>query len=225
MHFEVLVEGQSDLTALSILMSKIVGEYDNPHTWMIHKHRGIGRLPDNLTATLNLNDRTLLHNLPSKLRAYGKAMGDQEVVVLLADLDDRDDCVAFKNELFSAMDSCEKKPHFLVRVAVEEVEAWYLGDQDAIKEAYRDYNQTGLDNYIQDSQCGTWEILAEVIHPGGLSALQSYGKRSVRVLEEKRKWAAAIAPKMNVEQNSSPSFCCFRNGLRKLASPPPPIMG
>ena len=33
MHFEILVEGQADLTALSILMPNIVGKYDHPHTW------------------------------------------------------------------------------------------------------------------------------------------------------------------------------------------------
>ncbi|MCP4345221.1 MAG: DUF4276 family protein [Desulfobacterales bacterium] len=217
MHFEILVEGQAELTALSILMSKIVGEYNRPHTWKIHRHQGIGRLPDDLSVIPNRHDRTLLHNLPSRLRAYGNSMEEQEIVVLLLDFDDREDCVAFKNELLSVLNSCEQKPVFLVRIAIEELEAWYMGDQYAIREACQQYNEEAFAGYIQDSQCGTWEKLAEVIHPGGLRQLLNYGKRSVRILEEKRKWAAAIAPKMNVEENMSPSFCCFRDGLRRWA--------
>jgi hypothetical protein len=89
MHFEFLVEGQTELTALSILMRQILGEYDDRHTWRIHKHRGIGRLPDNPTAKPNKCDQSLLHNLPSKLRAYGAEKRDDLVVVVLVDLDNR----------------------------------------------------------------------------------------------------------------------------------------
>jgi len=67
MHFEILVEGQTELTALSILTPRILGEYNDPHTWKIHKHRGIGRLPDDLSMAPNRFDQTLLHNLPSWL--------------------------------------------------------------------------------------------------------------------------------------------------------------
>ncbi|MDM8535363.1 DUF4276 family protein [Desulfobacterales bacterium HSG17] len=218
MHFEILVEGQAELTALSILMSKILGEYNQPHTWNIHKHRGIGKLPEDIEAAPKSYDRTLLHNLPSKLRAYGNSMGEYEIVILLVDLDNRKDCIAFKNELHSVLDICEQKPNFMIRIAIEELEAWYFGDQNAIVKAFQNYNEKAFKDYIQDSQCGTWEKLAEVIHPGGLKALEDYGRRSVRILGEKRKWAALIAPNMNVEENKSQSFCCFRDGIRKLAS-------
>lgn len=221
MHFEILVEGQAELTALSILMSQILGEYNDPHTWKIHKHRGIGRLPDDLSISPNEWDRTLLHNLPSKLRAYGNKMGDHEAVVILVDLDDRADCVAFKNELTSVLNACENRPKFLVRIAIEELEAWYFGDKEAIKNACAPFTESAFEKYTQDSPCGTWEKLAEVIHPGGIKELRKHGKRSVRILEEKRKWAALIAPKMNVEKNKSPSFCCFRDGLRRWADPDP----
>ncbi len=52
MHFEILVEGQAELIAFSILLQKIIGEYGSPHTWKIHKHRGIGRIPDDPVASL-----------------------------------------------------------------------------------------------------------------------------------------------------------------------------
>jgi len=166
MHFEILVEGQCELTALSSLMSGILGEYEQPHTWLIHKHQGIGKLPEPMQASPNRNDRTLLHNLPSKLSAYGR------------DLDDREDCIAFKNELESVLESCENKPAVLFRIAIEELEAWYFGDQNAILAAYTDANSNILASYIQDEQCGTWEKLAEAVYPGGYNQLIMHGKRS-----------------------------------------------
>ncbi len=213
MHFEILVEGQVELTTLSILMEQILGEYNNPHTWKIHKHRGIGKLPDNPTMPPNKKDNSLLHNLPSKLRAYGKEGRDNLVVVTLVDLDNRN-CIHFKQELIRLLQYCSPKPNALFRIAIEEIEAWFLGDLPALKSAYPNAKQAILDKYTQDAQCCTWEALAEAIYPGGLKALEQYGKRSIKILSQKVEWAKKIAPKMNVENNLSPSFCCFRDGLR-----------
>jgi hypothetical protein len=218
MHFEILVEGQTELTSLSILMQKILGEYGYPHTWKIHKHRGIGKIPENPEAKPNRHDQTLLHNLPSKLRAYGDEGRDDVVVVVLVDLDDRDDCIAFKNTLSGLLDYCHQKPRALFRIAIEELEAWFLGDQQAIKNAYPEVKQPILDAYIQDSQCGTWEKLAEAVYPGGLAALGQHGKRSVKILEQKRIWAKEICPSIDVETNQSPSFRAFRDGIRRMAA-------
>jgi hypothetical protein len=220
MHFEILVEGQSELTALSILMRKIIGEYNDPHTWKIHKHRGIGQIPDNPAEQPNKNDQTLLHNLAAKLRAYSKEDDSDLIVVVLVDLDDRENCIAFKNELVALLDFCDKKPRVLFRIAIEELEAWYLGDFAALKLAYPDMKQDIFDTYVQDSQISTWETFAEMVHPSGLNALITKGKRSNFVLEEKVNWAKNICPHLNVEQNQSPSFCCFRNGLRRIIISP-----
>lgn len=217
MRFEILVEGQSELTALSILMNDIVGEYGEPHTWKIHKHQGIGGIPENPASLPNRNDRTLLHNLPAKLRAYGNEEDESLVVVVLVDLDDRQSCIDFKNQLLALLNYCDKKPNVLFRIAIEELEAWYLGDAEALRKAYPDARHEKLADYIQDSQEGTWEMLAEIVHPGGLSELLAKGKRSPLVREEKVKWAKTITPHMDVEQNQSPSFSCFRDGLRRAS--------
>jgi hypothetical protein len=217
MHFEILVEGQSEVTALSILMSKIIGEYKSPHTWKIHKHQGIGKIPDNPAERPNIKDKSLLHNLTAKLRAYGAEDNPNLVVVVLVDLDDKVDCVAFKSELVALLGYCDKKPRSLFRIAIEELEAWYLGDLVALKFAYPDIKQDIFDNYVQDSQSGTWEILAEAVYPGGLNALHAKGKRSSLVLQEKVNWTKNICPHLNVEENQSLSFCYFRDGLRRMA--------
>lgn len=218
MHFEFLVEGQAELTALSILLPKILGDYKRPHTWKIHKHRGIGRIPDNPGSPPDPRDPTLLHNLPSKLRAYGNAEDPDLVVVVLVDLDDRPNCVTFKNELRNLLNYCLQKPSYLVRIAIEELEAWFLGDPVAIKQAYPQVKQSILNEYVQDSQCGTWERLADAIYPGGLQALGKYGKRSVRILEQKRIWASKICPFIDEQNNQSPSFQAFRDGVKKMTS-------
>jgi DNA-binding Lrp family transcriptional regulator len=217
MHFEILVEGQTELTVLSTLMRKILGEYKNPHTWNIHKHRGIGRLPEELSAITNRNDQTLLHNLPSKLRAYGDSMKDDEAVVVLVDLDDREDCKEFKKELEKTLKVCPKKPTTLFRIAIEELEAWFLGDQPAILKAFPEARTEVINAYKQDSQCGTWEVLANAIEPETLKELQKQGRRSWRILDRKKKWAVKISRHMDVEGNQSPSFRAFRDGIRKIA--------
>ncbi len=216
MHFEILVEGQSELTTLSIIMSKIVGDFNQPHTWKIHKHRGIGKLPSDLNGIVNVNDRTLMHNFPSKLRAYGKSMTDNEVVVILVDLDNRQNCSLFKSELLSVLELCENKPKLLVRIAIEELEAWFLGDKNAILKSFPNAKTHLIDTYTQDSQCGTWEFLSKVIYNPSFQKLLATNKRSQLVIEEKVKWARMIAPNMNVEENLSPSFICFRDGLRRF---------
>lgn len=166
MHFEVLVEGQAELTALSVLMPKILGEFNKPHSWRIHKHRGIGSIPGDTNATPDKGNQTLLHNLPSKLRAYGKEGREDVVVVVLVDLDDRKDCVAFKKTLTGLLSLCPQKPRALFRIAVEELEAWFLGDRQAIEKAYPGVKKHVLEHYVQDSQCGTWEKLAVAASPG-----------------------------------------------------------
>ena len=216
MHFEILVEGHTELIALSTLMRKIIGEYGNPHTWRIHKHRGIGSIPENPENKPDKRNQTLLHNLPSKLRGYGRAMTTEEAVVVLVDLD-RNDCNAFKNKLTNLLTYCNTPPNTLFRIAIEELEAWYFGDPAALKAAYPDLKNSVLSSYLQDSQCGTWEKLADAIYTGGLKSLLSHGKRSIQILEQKCIWAKDIAPQMNVEINSSPSFCCFRDGIRRMA--------
>lgn len=218
MNFEILVEGQCEKTVLSILMEKIVGPFKKPHTWKIHEHQGVGKLPVDPKSPTNKKDRTLLHNLPRRLQGYGKEEKPDDVIVVLVDLDDRKDCRAFKNELVALLMTCDPKPRCLFRIAIEELEAWFLGDREALKEAFPSASDQVLNTYIQDSQSGTWEKMAEALHPGGMAALVSKGKRSRVVLEQKIKWARKITPLMDVEKNISPSFVSFRDGLRKITT-------
>lgn len=209
MHFEILVEGQSDLTALSSgIIQNIVGEYNNPHTWKIHKHQGIGVANPNPKAPPNIKDRTLLHNLPSKLRAYGNSLTENQIVLVLIDLDNKT-LAERLDEFTTAMNTCNPAPRVIFSVAIEEMEAWFLGDVAAIQLAYPDARIELLDRYVQDSQCGTWETLAEIVYPGGYKNLAASGKRSIEILDQKWAWAKTISPYMRKENNVSPSFQYF----------------
>ncbi|MCV6589335.1 MAG: DUF4276 family protein [Marinobacterium sp.] len=210
MHFEILVEGQAELTALSILMPKILGEYENPHTWKIHKHRGIGRIPDDPMQTPNPKDTTLLHQLPAKLRAYSRAPNTNRAIIVLLDLDDKDIDV-FSQELRSLLALCDGEFEANFEFAIEELEAWYLGDRNALVTFNPDIRLSALTDYVQDSICGTWEMLAKADDPSVLSQK----KRGRHSLDKKKEWSKKIPPHMDVDSNQSPSFNNFVNCLRE----------
>jgi hypothetical protein len=104
----------------------------------------------------------------------------------------------------------------MFRLAIEEMEAWLLGDRPALHRAYPRAKKEILSRYQQDSVCGTWELLAEAIYPGGHGTIKKAGWPLPG--QVKHEWVTRIGPHMNVENNASPSFCKFRDGLRRLAT-------
>jgi hypothetical protein len=95
-------------------------------------------------------------------------------VIVVVDLDEKD-CKTFKQELLDVLNLCLVAPTTLFRIAIEEGEAWLLGDRNAVVTAYPKARINVLDNYDQDSICGTWELLADAIYPGGSIALRKAG--------------------------------------------------
>jgi hypothetical protein len=69
--------------------------------------------------------------------------------------------------------------------------------------------------YAQDSICGTWELLADALEPGGHRGLLRQGAHAPQ--QAKRRWARDIAPRVDPECNQSPSFQAFRTGVLRLA--------
>ena len=128
------MEDKSGSIALDHILEKILGANGSVHTWRIHPYRGIGRLPKNLRGVANPNNRLLLDNLPRVLRGYGKSLTGSSAVVVVVDADDRD-CMAFKQELVDVLNACYPRPRTLFRIAIEEGEAWLLGDRAAVKSA------------------------------------------------------------------------------------------
>ncbi len=214
MHFEVLVEDRSGSIALEHVLKKILGANNAVHSWRLHPYRGIGRVPKDLRSGKDPRKRLLLDRLPRILQGYGRSLGDvgPSAVLVVVDSDARD-CRAFKRELLDVLDACNPRPRTLFRIAVEESEAWLLGDRDAVKAAYPGARDSVLDRYVQDSRCGTWEVLADAIHPGGAASLGKWPASG----QAKCEWAEKIAPRMDVDHNRSRSFQVFRDGVRRLA--------
>ena len=217
MHFEILIEDQSGKNALKKLLPKIIGK---PHTWRIHHYKGIGRIPKNLRGTPDPNNQMLLNNLPKLLRGYGKTFATYTddcpaEVIFVSDLDSKD-LTDFLQELNEVLASCSPQPTTRFCIAIEEGEAWLLGDIQAIKAAYPKVKDNNLSSYHNDSICGTWEKLADAIYPGGSQKLSSYAWYVIGKV--KSEWAEKICPHMDVDSNLSPSFQHFRDRLRQSAS-------
>ena len=184
------------------------------HTYKIIPYKGIGRIPRNLRGTIDPQKRILLDRLPKLLRGYGKSFQDfPAAVVVVVDLDDKN-CLVFKQEMLDILDTCKPQPTTLFRIAIEESEAWLLGDRNAVKAAYPRAKEQILNAYEQDSICGTWEKLADAVYSGGSQKLQRLGWPHTGQI--KCEWANNIAPHLDVENNQSRSFQVFRDGIRNL---------
>lgn len=215
MHIEFLVEDSSGKTALQTLIPKII---DAGLEFRIHSYKGVGRLPQGLRDSTDPGKRILLDNLPRLLRGYGQAYAESgfpSCVVVVCDLDDKSKS-QFLQQLAQVASECNPllPAHFFF--AIEECEAWYLGDLTAIRSAYPQAKKSILEGYKQDSICGTWEVLADAVTKGGSKGLRKGGWHSIGA--EKHKWAMEIPCYMDIEVNRSPSFAEFRDGLRNLVS-------
>ena len=208
MHFVFLMEDQSSSKAMDILVPKLLGD---DITYRIHPYKGVGRIPKGLRPKSDARRRILLDQLPRLLRGYGKTP-NSGVIVVICDLDSKDK-KAFLSELQGLLELCNPKPSAVFCLAIEEFEAWYLGDLDAIRKAYPKAKAGLLNNYENDSICGTWELLADAICKGGHRELVKKGWHAVG--EQKHIWASTISPHMNVNSNVSPSFNEMYSQLKK----------
>jgi hypothetical protein len=162
----------------------------------------------------------LLRKLPSRLSAYhGISVEGPLRVVVLVD-QDNDDCHKLKNRLedasrkngLSTKTTANTGSHFLVlnRVVIEELEAWFLGDHDALVKAYPRISRKALHKPALKNPDliagGTWEALQRLLMKA------EYYRSGMPKIETARK----VATFMNPKTNSSQSFRVFRDGLTAL---------
>jgi len=199
MHFEFLMEDQSSARSMEILLPKLLG---SESSYKIRSYKGLGHLPKDLKPKSDANKRILLDQLPRLLRGYGK-VPNYGCIIIILDLDDRNK-KQFLSELNNALNTSNPKPDVYFCLAIEEFEAWYLGDLDAVRKAYPRAKDSILGSYINDSICNTWELLADAVCKGGHRALVKKGWQTVG--KQKSIWAQEISPNMIIEKNVSPSF-------------------
>ena len=214
MHFEILIEDESGKELLDIIVPKIISVPEN--SYKITFFKGLGYIPKDLHKEPDPKKKQLLNKLPAMLRAYGKwSMRKDLSVIIVVDCDTRD-CLTFKQELTEVLNSCNPKPVTFFRIAIEEIEAWLLGDKTAIEKAYPKMNKAEYARYKQDFPVGTWEKLADIT----LSvSLAKYLKKAAypEIGKQKFEWAQRIGKNMNINNNVSQSFNCFRKKLQELA--------
>lgn len=205
MHFIFLIEDQSGKHMLDGLKGKMLSKDDSCE---IHHYRGVGHLPANLVKG-SAKSQCLLDNLPRLLRGMRKAFKQcPHHFVVICDLD-RNQKADFLQKLEDVAVQCQVDAETSICLAIEEGEAWLLGDRQAVLEAYPDAKLAVLNKYVQDSICGTWEVLADAIYPGGRKELKKLNPGALKC-----EWAQRIAPKMDIERNVSPSFRHFVEQVR-----------
>lgn len=198
MIVHALVEGPSEKALLELWARRLLKD----HELRAYPHEGKGRFdPDHA----NPRKRGLLDQLPSKLRAFGKSLDSHsERVLVLVDADN-DSVSEMKLKLDRLIQRMAPAPLVIFRFAIEELEAFYLADQKALRAAFPNYNQKLARQYVPDSICGTWELFGDVIGDNGGNKVQ---------------WAQAMANVLTTrpEQSRSPSFRELCTGLRELVA-------
>lgn len=200
-RLEILVEEDSMEVVLRSIVPKIVGEL----AFEIYPYRG---KPD------------LLTKLPARLRAYRHWLPTGSRIVVIVDRDS-DDCLELKGALEGIAKEAGLKTrsqarasNFQVvnRIAVEELEAWYFGDWEAVREAFpRVPASVPAASRFRDPDAirgGTWEALERVLRSHG------YFAGGLRKLE----FASKVAPRMVPERNRSHSFQVLAQTFKELAS-------
>ncbi len=160
----------------------------------------------------------LLGNLGNRLKGYKNWLPDDWRIAVLVD-EDREDCRRLKRKLESdakaagliTKSNANGGPFAVLnRVAVEELEAWFLGDVDGLRAAYPGVSASlGNRENFRDPDAvkgGTWEALERVLQkaghfPGGLAKIEL---------------ARVMGSYVEPDRNRSRSFKCFMEGIAAL---------
>lgn len=159
----------------------------------------------------------LLKKLPNRLHGYSNWLPKDWRILVVMDRDN-DDCHELKQRLethaadaglttrTAARGGCYQ---IVNRLAIEELEAWYFGDWDAVMAAYP---KASADipkkaTYREpDAISQTWETFERVLQRAG------YFPSGLR----KREAARAVAAYWNPDANTSHSFGVFREVIREM---------
>ncbi len=220
MLIEILSEDKSGAVVVERLAERITENEGIECEVNVHPHRGCGSLPKDMTAKPPKFASSLLDLLPAQLRAYNKVYGGKDIILIIAmDSDDKDPQL-LRQEIYSCASKFAPDIRSVVGISTEEIEAWVLGDKDAIFDAYPDCNKKILDSYEQDSVCGTWEILCRAISENAEELIE-IGYPAIG--HYKALWTENISRYMMPQRNVSPSFNTFKLALITALKNPVPI--
>lgn len=201
-HLEFLVEEPSMEAFLRALLPRLLPE---DRTFEVHPFQG---------------KSDLLSKLEARLRGYASWLPPDWRLVVVVDRDD-DDCRSLKLQLEAiahragllTRSTAGTAPWQLVnRVAIEELEAWYFGDWDAVRETYpRAPASLPCKQGFRDPDAitgGTWEAFERVLQrhgyvPGGLRKIDA---------------ARSIGARMDPQRSRSGSFRVFLQAVSEAVA-------
>lgn len=188
-HLEILVEERSTEVFLRELLPRLIG----------------GHATFNVYPSLGKDD--LLRHLPARLKGYASWLPKQWRIVVVVDRDDQD-CYELKEILESAateagLSTRTRNPakwQVANRLAIEELEAWYFGDWDAVRAVYPKVPKTLAEKAAyrdpDEIRGGTWEAFERVLQRAG------YFPSGLLKTEVAR----ALGTRIDPERNRSRSF-------------------
>lgn len=157
----------------------------------------------------------LLDKLPSRLQGYDSWLPENYRIVVVIDRDD-DDCAELKNRmeqmaakagLHTRTAAANKAWQVVNRIAIEELEAWYFGDWEAVRQVYPKVGMTVPKKEAyrdpDDILGGTWEAFERVLRKAG------YFENGLRKTEAAR----ALGKQIDPQRNHSRSFQVFRDAI------------
>lgn len=199
-RIELYVEERPMEAALRTLLPKILGEV----AFEVHAFHG---------------KTDLRQELPKRLRAYASWLPASWRIVVVIDRDD-DSCEELKRELddlargagLSLRTSPSAPWQIVNRLAIEELEAWFFGDWEAVRAAYPRVPAT-IPSKQPYRACdairgGTWEAFERELQRAG------YFRGGLPKIEVAREVARHMVPK----RNRSPSFGKLLEVLAELGA-------
>lgn len=160
----------------------------------------------------------LMKNLGPRLRGYARWLPSDWRIFVMVDRDN-DDCLALKSELEEASEAAGLRTRsqagddgwqVVNRIVVEELEAWYFGDWQAVRSAFPRVSE-GVPRTSRyrdpDAINGTWEAFERILRSRG------YFATGLRKVEAARAIAAHVEP----DRSRSRSFNTFHAAISEAA--------